>query len=170
MRLVRPRDDWVPRRTIAEVDYFALLSGPVAGDWRHFLNAWVGETDAGWGLPEDPADWTLSRSLKDFYRTVARWDDLQVHLRLIPTAELSPGPDGRTVFLVEEQGVYEWAVTSDADTDLVWGRYPGGGEWQPERELLPRFLTQVVFHLGVMHPPHGAVANRIPIAGVHSRR
>jgi hypothetical protein len=70
--------------------------------------------------------------------------------------------DGFTVFYVEEQAVWLWAIAEqdlDADDPPVWGREnQPGAQWGIEAPDVSTFLVQMALFSAALTAPHGAAA------------
>lgn len=70
--------------------------------------------------------------------------------------------DGSTIFYVEEQGVWLWAIATEeleADDPPVWGREnEPGRSWQREAPDLSTFIVQMAVLSAAMTAPHSASA------------
>jgi hypothetical protein len=81
--------------------------------------------------------------------------------RLLAPSEIVD-EDGFTVFYVEEQAVYLWAISSaalDDDDPPVWCRENAPGKpWIEESPALSVFMVQMVVMSAALDGPHGAAA------------
>jgi len=124
-----------------------------------FLAAWHGPRQSGYGIPPaELAGRPLPKPLRAFYELAGRWPGLVAQNHLLEPAQLSV-VDGWFIFYVENQGVREWATTAHGDDPPVWSRScDPGASWEPEGELLSRFLVQLVLFETIWLAPEGASA------------
>jgi hypothetical protein len=136
------------------VNFADLLRNPTDETLIRFLEAWHGPAVHPMSDPFIGSEPEPIRRLAALSR---RWTSaiVQNHLRL----GLDPLEDGRRVFYVENQGVYEWATDGIADDPVVWGRFTNSSEsWQAEREPLSRFVIQIAALEAIAGADHGAAA------------
>ncbi len=79
--------------------------------------------------------------------------------RLVPSAELTAGDDGKLIFYVENQGVCRWATTA-GDDPPVWIAFDGkdaGTRWTYEVPRLSAFVLQLAIFETAMSSEHGRI-------------
>lgn len=135
-----------------------LLAEPPPNAIIRFLAEWDGDDDR-------PSPFQVRRGLPkplaEMYAITRQRSQVIVQNSLIQADHLTLDA-GRTVFYIENQGVYLWAFEPDREDPVVWGRYDEPGRsWQAEREPLSRFLLQVVLFEAVMRSD-GAATSALP--------
>jgi hypothetical protein len=119
---------------------------------ERFLLDWYGEPKGD--RRETVMDGDLPGPVRRLYALASRWPQAIVQNQLrSPPQEV----DGRFVFYVENQGVYEWATEDTRENDAtVWGREPDGQSWVKEEPVLAAFVVQLLVFEAIMGARHGA--------------
>lgn len=130
-------------------DFLSNLSSGGAGSASRFLTDWYGEPatpPGGTQAADDP--------LRHLHELAARWPEAIRQNRLLLPPE---SRDGRLVFYVENQGVFEWATEpAAAENARVWGREPDESAWAEEEPRLAAFVVELLVFEAIMGSTHGA--------------
>jgi hypothetical protein len=125
---------------------------------EQFLVDWYGEPEGGRGSAVTDSE--LPRPLRQLYVLASRWPRSIVQNQLVSPPR---NVDGRLVFYIENQGVYEWATEGVGDDKAtVWGREPDGQPWMKEEPRLAPFTLQLLVFEAIMGASHGASVAWLP--------
>ena len=114
------------------------LLNPRPDTFVSFIRAWRGEA----GLSASELDGIRMPPLLRRYLGIAgRLPSAFLHLKAPHDYASVALPDGRIVFIVEEQGVFSFATEPDGDDPPVWIEHDDA-DWVREGERLGRFLLQ----------------------------
>jgi hypothetical protein len=118
-----------------------------------FLARWYGPPERAGGVPV--AARGLPAPLRDWYAAAGRYAaPVTFHNTVLDPDEVEED-DGKCVFWVENQAVYEWAFDPGDDDPLVYERSTGDGEpWYPTGVRLSAFLVGVTVFEAVMGAGH----------------
>lgn len=151
-----PRDPAPPESAIAALTAGSSTADRVAA-MRLFLKRWTDSGEQVCSLPEMPSP------LAVLHRLVRANPRIVVQNQLVPPDKLIE-KEGRTVFYVENQAVYEWAFeTAGGDDPPVWFRLNEHGEpWEREQEPLSGFLIQLAVFESICGSAFGGAAGWFP--------
>ena len=131
--------------------HFLLIDG-LLRDWLHLRPSPT-------RVPLDPDVPThLATFHRRFGSTIPQWCHQN---RLVGPGELHPAAS-RTVFAIENQGVYEWAAGATPQDTTVWGRFEDADPWAPEEPTLSAFLAQFTLVELILGSSIGASAAALP--------
>lgn len=124
-----------------------------------FVDRWFGSGQDDEPLPPMPTP------LAALHRLVRANPKIMVQNALVPPDRLRD-VDGRTMFYIENQHVYEWAFDADADDPAVWFRMNDHrAHWEREPETLSGFVIQLVlFEAITCAPAFGGSATCLDLA------
>jgi hypothetical protein len=150
-----------PERGAAAGRYAATVIAAVElPSLEQFLIHWYGPAPQPGALPD--ADFSEApEALAHWYRLAARWPHLtqQAQNHLAAPNELTM-EDGKCLFWLESQGVWEWAFEPDQPNPMVFDRETDSGQaWHPTGIVLSEFLVQVAMFERVMNGTLGAAAH-----------
>lgn len=100
------------------------LAGLPPPSVEEFLTYWYGPPDGAEPAAAPPAD--EPGALRDWFATVSRWSRPVTFQNEMLRPEERWTEDGKTVFWVENQGVWLWAYEPGADDPAVYDREAHG--------------------------------------------
>lgn len=121
-----------------------------------FLARWYGPPDRTPTLPNAAVH--LPPPLREWYVLTSRYSTPVTFQNTFPGPAEIEEKDGRIVFWVENQAVYEWGVDPDDDDPMVYERATAEGEpWHATGVQLSAFLLTVAVFEAIMSAPHHAL-------------
>jgi hypothetical protein len=120
---------------------------------RRFFATWYGPPDRVGGIPG--AAERLPSPLRAWYEAASSYSTpVMFHNMILDPGEVGE-VDGKLVFWLESQEVYEWAADPDDDDPLVYERATVDGEpWHPTGVRLSAFLVSVAVFEAVLGAEH----------------
>jgi hypothetical protein len=139
--------------------FHEILALPPQEAFPRFMQRWLGRPrGAASSIVADPLQARALRRIHAAYGSVP--SGFLVNHLLAPEAVTRE--DGFTVFYVEEQGVWLWAIADgdlDAEDPPVWGREnEPAAPWDIEAPDVSTFLVQMALMSAALTAPHGAGA------------
>jgi len=120
---------------------------------RRFFGNWYGPPDRTGEIPGEAE--RLPGPLQAWYEAASSYSSpVTFHNRILDPDEVDEH-DGKLVFWLENQEVYEWAADPDDDDPLVYERATVDGEpWHPTGVRLSAFLVSVAVFEAVLSAEH----------------
>jgi hypothetical protein len=95
--------------------------------------------------------------LHDWFATISRWSRPVTFQNEVLHAADRWTEDGKTVFWVENQGVWLWAYEHGSDDPIVYDREAEDDEpWRSSNVSLSAFMLQIAVFEAILGSPHGA--------------
>ncbi len=127
---------------------------------RRFFATWYGPPDRAGGIPAGAE--RLPRPLQAWYEAASHYSaPVTFHNTILDPDEIEE-VDGKLVFWLENQEVYEWAADPNDDDPLVYERATVDGEpWYPTGVRLAAFLVSVAVFEAVLDAEQAQYAQEL---------